>query len=102
MLYVGKTEQSHIWNDFLPLGVDVYCLHAGDIIKEFIALKSASYDGMGMRTSLGGEDCGFKPVSLTQEWGLDVKVVTPFPFLFKTCVPWVYVNYGGIFQVHME
>ncbi|GJY33192.1 hypothetical protein Tco_0417661 [Tanacetum coccineum] len=42
---------------------------------------------MGMRTNVGGEDCGFMLVSLTQEWGLDVKAVTPFPLLSKTGVP---------------
>ncbi|GKC47763.1 hypothetical protein Tco_1065485 [Tanacetum coccineum] len=43
--------------------------------------------GIGMRISIGDEDCGFLPVSLTRERGLDVRVVTHLPPLSKTGVP---------------
>ncbi|GKD53420.1 hypothetical protein Tco_1286807 [Tanacetum coccineum] len=110
MLYEGKTERSPIWNDSLSLGFDVLLLslcrrrHRGiewsvwfDSTMQLVLTSAAlvSFQGewegflrrMGMRTNVGGEDCGFMPVSLTQEWGLDVKAVTPFPLLSKTGVP---------------
>ncbi|GJT03331.1 hypothetical protein Tco_0824500 [Tanacetum coccineum] len=58
--------------------------------------------GIGMHTNISGEDCSFKRVSVTQEWGLDVKVVTPLSFLSKISVPCVHVDPGGIFQVYIE
>ncbi|GKG51937.1 hypothetical protein Tco_0544575, partial [Tanacetum coccineum] len=63
---------------------------------------SVSFVGMGMCTSVGGEDCVVLPLSLTQEWGLDVQAVTPLPFLSKTGVPWVLIDPGGIFQDYIE
>ncbi|GJX82047.1 hypothetical protein Tco_0331528 [Tanacetum coccineum] len=43
-----------------------------------------------------------KRVSVTQEWGLDVKVVAPLSFLSKISVPCVHVDPGGTFQVYIE
>ncbi|GJX88120.1 hypothetical protein Tco_0340134 [Tanacetum coccineum] len=37
--------------------------------------------GMSVRTSIGGEDYVVLPVSLTDEWGLDVEAMTPLLFL---------------------
>nr|GEV52826.1 UBN2 domain-containing protein [Tanacetum cinerariifolium] len=56
---------------------------------------------MCMRISIGVEDCVVFPLSLTQEWRLDVHVVTPLPFLSKTGVPWVLIDPGKIFQFYI-
>ncbi|GKB46956.1 hypothetical protein Tco_0897709 [Tanacetum coccineum] len=72
------------------------------------SIRSCSSDMMldyvriGMHTNISGEDCSFKRVSVTQEWGLDVKVVTPLSFLSKISVPCVHVDPGGIFQASYE
>ncbi|GKC05053.1 hypothetical protein Tco_0996663 [Tanacetum coccineum] len=48
---------------------------------------------------IGDEDVVVLLKSLTHMWGLDVKVITPFPFLFNTGVPWVLVYPDWTFQV---
>ncbi|GJX63149.1 hypothetical protein Tco_0296049 [Tanacetum coccineum] len=60
------------------------------------------YMRMRMRTTVGGEDCDFMPISLNQKWGLDVMAVTPLPFLSKIGVPCLFADPGGIFQDYIE
>ncbi|GJW66869.1 putative AC transposase [Tanacetum coccineum] len=75
MLCVGKTKKYWIWNDSLLLGVDVLLLPLSARASFKVLSRKAFYEGMGMRTSVGGED--------------------------YTGVPWVLINPGGIFQVYI-
>ncbi|GJT27880.1 hypothetical protein Tco_0908155 [Tanacetum coccineum] len=51
----------------------------------------------GMRTSIFGENCVVLLLLLTQEWGLDVQVMTHLLLLSKTGFLWVFLEavYGG-------
>nr|GEU33427.1 hypothetical protein [Tanacetum cinerariifolium] len=53
---------------------------------------------MGMRTRIGGEDYVVLPLSLTQEWGLDVHVVTLLSSLSKDGVPWAHDGLSFVCQ----